>query len=40
MKKVENYKGATGNISFSSDRVSQKTPFILKVKKGKFEQVK
>ena len=40
LKKVENYKGATGNISFSSDRVSQKTPFILKVKKGKFEQVK
>jgi branched-chain amino acid transport system substrate-binding protein len=40
LKKVENYKGATGNISFSSDRVSHKTPFILKVKKGKFEQVK
>jgi ABC-type branched-subunit amino acid transport system substrate-binding protein len=40
LKKVENYKGATGNISFNSDRVSQKTPFILKVKKGIFEQVK
>ena len=40
LKKVENYKGATGIISFNADRVSQKTPFILKVKKGKFEQVK
>jgi ABC-type branched-subunit amino acid transport system substrate-binding protein len=40
LKKVENYKGATGNISFSSDRVAQKTPFILIVKDGKFEQVK
>ena len=40
LKKVENYKGATGNISFDSDRVAQKTPFILKVKNGKLEQVK
>jgi ABC-type branched-subunit amino acid transport system substrate-binding protein len=38
--KVENYKGATGNISFGSDRVAQKTPFILRVKNGKLEQVK
>lgn len=40
LKRVENYKGATGNISFSSDRVAQKTPFILKIQKGKLEQVK
>jgi branched-chain amino acid transport system substrate-binding protein len=40
LKKVENYKGATGNISFGSDRVAQKTPFILRVKDGKLEQVK
>lgn len=38
--KVENYKGATGNISFGPDRVAQKTPFILRVKNGKLEQVK
>ncbi len=38
--KVENYKGATGNISFGSDRVAQKTPFILRVRNGKLEQVK
>ncbi len=38
--KVENYKGATGNISFGPDRVAQKTPFILRVNNGKLEQVK
>jgi ABC-type branched-subunit amino acid transport system substrate-binding protein len=40
LKKVENYEGVTGNISFDSDRVAQKTPFILKVTKGNLEQVK
>jgi ABC-type branched-subunit amino acid transport system substrate-binding protein len=40
LKKVENYEGVTGNISFDSDRVAQKTAFILKVTKGKLEQVK
>jgi len=40
LKKVENYEGVTGNTSFDSDRVAQKTPFILKVTKGNFEQVK
>jgi branched-chain amino acid transport system substrate-binding protein len=40
LKKVENYKGATGTISFDADRVAQKTAFILRVKDGKLEQVK
>ena len=40
LKKVENYKGATGSISFDADRVAQKTAFILRVKNGKLEQVK
>lgn len=40
LKEVANYEGVTGKTSFGSDRVAQKTPFILKVKKGKLEQVK
>lgn len=36
---MENYNGATGNIYFDSNRISQKTAFILKVKNGRFEQV-
>jgi len=40
LKKVGNYDGVTGKISFDSDRVAQKTPFILKVNKGKLKQVK
>ena len=40
LKQVENYKGATGNTSFSGDRAAGKTAFILKVKDGKLEQVK
>lgn len=40
LKKMNNYDGATGSIYFDSDRVAQKTPFILRVKNGKFEQVK
>jgi ABC-type branched-subunit amino acid transport system substrate-binding protein len=40
LQQVENYKGATGNTSFSGDRVARKTAFILKVKDGKLEQVK
>jgi ABC-type branched-subunit amino acid transport system substrate-binding protein len=37
---LENYRGVTGSISFDSNRVAQKTPFILRVKNGKLEQVK
>ncbi len=37
---MEAYHGATGATSFGYDRVSQKTPFILKIKNGKLEQVK
>jgi ABC-type branched-subunit amino acid transport system substrate-binding protein len=40
LQQVDNYKGATGNTSFSGDRVARKTAFILKVKDGKLEQVK
>ena len=40
LQQVENYKGATGNTSFSGDRAAGKTAFILKVKDGKLEQVK
>lgn len=40
LMQVENYRGATGSISFDSNRVAQKTPFILRVKNGKLEQVK
>jgi ABC-type branched-subunit amino acid transport system substrate-binding protein len=34
------YNGATGSIYFDSDRVSQKTAFILRIKDGKLEQAK
>jgi len=40
LRQVENYQGATGNTSFSGDRIAQKTAFILRVKNGKLEQVK
>ena len=40
LMRLDNYRGATGNISFGSDRVAQKTPFILRIKNGKLEQVK
>jgi branched-chain amino acid transport system substrate-binding protein len=40
LQRLENYKGATGNTSFSGDRVARKTAFILTVKNGKLEQVK
>ncbi len=40
LKQVKNYRAATGITSFSPDRVSRKTAFILKVKDGKLEQVK
>jgi branched-chain amino acid transport system substrate-binding protein len=40
LKKINNYDGATGSIYFDSNRVAQKIPFILKVTKGKLEQVK
>ena len=37
---MENYPGVTGTTSFGYDRVSQKTPFILRIKNGKLEQVR
>ncbi|MCX5849692.1 MAG: hypothetical protein NTW65_09600, partial [Deltaproteobacteria bacterium] len=40
LMKLGYYSGATGSIYFDSKRVAQKTPFIIKVKDGKFEQVK
>jgi ABC-type branched-subunit amino acid transport system substrate-binding protein len=40
LKKMNNYDGATGSIYFDSNRVAQKTPFILRVADGKLEQVK
>jgi branched-chain amino acid transport system substrate-binding protein len=40
LRQMVNYKGATGNTSFSPERVSQKTAFIMKVKDGKLVQVK
>jgi ABC-type branched-subunit amino acid transport system substrate-binding protein len=40
LQKLENYRGATGNTSFSGGRVATKTAFILQVKSGKLEQVK
>ncbi|MEN6375606.1 MAG: penicillin-binding protein activator [Smithella sp.] len=40
LQQVKNYKGATGETSFSEDRVSQKTALILQVRNGKIEQVK
>jgi len=38
-KKIQSYKGVTGDTSFSEDRVSRKTAFIMQVKDGKIEQV-
>lgn len=40
LNKMQNYKGVTGNIYFDSNRVAQKTTFILRVINGKLEQVK
>jgi branched-chain amino acid transport system substrate-binding protein len=40
LTKIGIYNGATGSIYFDSARVAQKTAFILKVKNGKFEQIK
>lgn len=40
LQRLENYRGATGNTSFSGGRVATKTAFILQVKNGKLEQVK
>ena len=40
LKKIGIYDGATGSIYFDSDRVAQKTPFILKVRNGKIDQIK
>jgi len=40
LRKVENYQGVTGRVSFGEDGVAQKTPFIIKVINGKLRQVK
>jgi branched-chain amino acid transport system substrate-binding protein len=40
LTKMRIYNGATGATYFDSDRVAQKTPFILRVKKEKIEQIK
>ncbi|KFO66903.1 hypothetical protein ER57_14350 [Smithella sp. SCADC] len=40
LNKVENYNGSTGNFYFDSNRVAQKTAFILRVENGQLEQVK
>lgn len=40
LNKMGVYNGATGSMYFDADRVAQKTPFILKVIKGKLEHVK
>jgi ABC-type branched-subunit amino acid transport system substrate-binding protein len=40
LRRVGNYKGATGNISFAEDRLARKTAFIIRVKNGKLEQVR
>jgi ABC-type branched-subunit amino acid transport system substrate-binding protein len=40
LNKVENYNGATGNFYFDSNRIAQKTAFILRVRNGQLEQVK
>jgi len=37
---VSGYRGATGSITFRGSRVAQKDAFILKIFKGKIEQVK
>jgi len=37
---VENYKGVTGKTYFDSNRVAQKTAFVLRIRDGKLEQVK
>lgn len=38
LTKMENYNGATGNTYFDSDRVAQKSVFMLRVRNGKLEQ--
>lgn len=38
LAKIGIYNGATGIIYFDSNRVAQKTPFIITIKDGKFEQ--
>ncbi|KQC06956.1 MAG: hypothetical protein APR62_07250 [Smithella sp. SDB] len=40
LNKVENYNGVTGKTYFNSNRVAQKTAFVLRVRDGKLEQVK
>lgn len=37
---VQDFRGATGSISFRGNRVAQKDAFILRVQNGKIEQVK
>lgn len=40
LKEIVNYNGATGNMYFDSDRVSRKTPFVFRIKDGKFQQIR
>ena len=40
LTKIGIYNGATGSIYFDTNRVAQKTVFILRVKEGKLEQIK
>ena len=39
LNKIENYNGSTGIFYFDSNRVAQKTAFILRVENGQLEQV-
>lgn len=38
LAKIGIYNGATGIIYFDTNRVAQKTPFIIRIRNGKFEQ--
>lgn len=40
LTKIGIYNGATGSTYFDSDRVAQKKPLILRVKKDNFEQIR
>jgi len=40
LKNMGIYNGATGNFYFDANRVAQKTPFLLRVKEGKIEQIR
>ncbi|MBN1470260.1 MAG: penicillin-binding protein activator [Syntrophaceae bacterium] len=40
LKEIVNYNGATGSIYFDSDRISLKTPFVFRIKNGKFQPIR